>query len=93
MQRSIGLISFFFKNSDLLSIDILCLLYSNAILPHFTYGTEIWGALSRQAIPDLHCRYLKLPNSTNHCLLAKDIPLNPPQKAMLATALNYLLVR
>ena len=46
MQRSIGLISFFFKNSDLLSIDVLCLLYSNAILPHFTYGTEIWGAFA-----------------------------------------------
>ena len=97
MQRSIGLISFFFKNSESLSIDVVSLLYSNAVLPHFTYGTEIWGALARQAIPDLHCRYLKrmlkLPNSTNHCLLAKDIPLNPPQNAMLATALNYLLVR
>ena len=42
MQRSIGLISFFCKNSHLLFIDVLCLLYSNAILPHFTYGAEIW---------------------------------------------------
>ena len=85
LRRSVGAIPTWFNNVAAFPPSCIRSLYNSCVLGSYLYGSEVWGLFEgREELQD-HCRFLKkcykLPSSTNHQLLLRELNLLAPRAA------------